>query len=56
MSLNYFFLVKQQRLTKSRVAIGSMDPNPDSESGFGSGSRRTKTTYKSRKKFENFMY
>ncbi len=38
---------------RSRVAdpdsIGSVDPDPDSESGSESGSRRAKITHKSRK-------
>jgi hypothetical protein len=32
-------------------SIGSVDPDLDPESGFGSGSRRAKMTHKSRKKF-----
>jgi hypothetical protein len=35
-------------------SIGSVDPDPYSESG--SGSRRAKMTHKSRKELRNFMF
>jgi hypothetical protein len=34
--------------------MGSLNPDPDSQSGFGS--RRAKITYNNRKKFVNFIF
>jgi hypothetical protein len=51
----YKVMYPEDASVRSRVAdpdsIGSMDPDPESESGFGSGFRRAKMTHRSRKFF-----
>ncbi len=39
-----------------RNSIGSVDPDPDSESGFVSGSRRAKMTHKSKKNVKSSSF
>jgi hypothetical protein len=37
-------------------SVGSLDPDPVTDSQSGSGSRRAKKTHKHRKKLINFMF